>query len=63
MVELVSQGRRYRGRTVESTVRRLFGRSARVEWSADPSSPRQVMVVREDRYGIHVLSEFRAYAA
>ena len=63
MVELVSQGRRYRGRTVESVARRLFGRTARVEWSADPSNPQQVMVVREDRYGIHVLGEFRAYAA
>lgn len=62
MVELVSQGRRYRGHTAESIVRRLFGRTARVEWSADPNNPQQAMAVREDRRGIHVLGAFRVYA-
>jgi hypothetical protein len=50
----------YAGRTVQSIVRREYGRRARVKWSADRNDPYAGMVVRDDRYGTHVLATLRS---
>lgn len=34
-----SDGARYRGHTVQSTIRRVWGRRARLRYSPDPNSP------------------------
>jgi hypothetical protein len=36
----------YRGKTVDSIVRREYGRKATVRWSADPNSPHAGQIVR-----------------
>ena len=41
----------YRGKTLPTIARRLFGRRARIVRSADPNSPVWGKIVRESRYG------------
>lgn len=52
----------FAGRTVQSIVRREYGRTARVEWSADRNNPHAGMIVRTDKYGTHVLATLYAAA-
>lgn len=44
----------YTGRTVDTIVRREYGRKAEARRSADPNSPHWGMVTHTDRYGAHV---------
>lgn len=49
----------FTGRTVDSIVRREFGRTAEVRVIADPNSPTYGMVVKADRHQVaayHVLA-------
>lgn len=57
-----NDGGRYCGQTPESIARRVWGRRAKLWYSPDPnsrvgSSGWLGMVVREDRYGTHVLAD------
>jgi hypothetical protein len=50
----------FTGRTAQSIVRREYGRTARIVWSADRNNPAAGMIVRRDRYGTHVLATLYA---
>lgn len=51
----------FTGRTVQTIVRREYGRTARIQWSADSNNPAAGLIVRDDKHGTHVLATLRSY--
>ena len=51
MITIRTNHGEYRGRTAHSIVRREYGRTASILWSADPNSPNAGHIVRQGSYG------------
>lgn len=56
MITITTTHGEFRGRTIDSIVRREYGRSAEARRSADRNAPEWGMVVRTDEHGTHVLA-------
>lgn len=61
MTYIDHKGHRYAGRSIDTIARRVWGRTAYVKVSPDPSSiykdRRKAQILRTNKFGTHVLAE------